>query len=129
MASNFFTRPAGLHPTPSACFPPPPPAKKGVITGELTIIPQSAAQAAEALIVLTAHNTEGPAGQHIDLLWTLPGLDQDPPDHTADPAAINFVSHRTMATGSFVAKVKCTWPNGQVRTFTYLFFTTGIIPP
>jgi len=29
VASSYFTRPKGLHPTPSACFPPPPRPKKG----------------------------------------------------------------------------------------------------
>lgn len=129
MASNFFTRPAGLHPTPSACFPPPPPAKKGTITGIFSINPQTAAQGAIATVHLVAHNTEGPPGQHVDLLWTLPALSPDPPDHMADPGTIDFDAHRGFTTGSFVGKVKCTWPNGQVRTFTYLYEITPILPP
>ena len=129
VASSYFTRPKGLHPTPSACFPPPPPAAKGTITGGLEIKPQSAAIGAVAEVILTAHNTGVPPSSHIDLLWTLPEISPEPPDHTADPAAIDFFSHRGINPGTYLGKVRCTWTNGQVRTFSYIYEITGVIPP
>ena len=39
MASNFFTRPFGLHPTPSTCFPPYKPPKGGTCTGSIWVSP------------------------------------------------------------------------------------------
>lgn len=129
MASNYFTRPAGLHPTPSACFPPPPPAAKGIITGGLTIVPQNGTWLQNTDVVLNVNNSLYNAIARIDLVWTIPELNVVLPDWVTQTMPWTWHGTRQFTTGGFVAKVKCTWPNGQTRTFQYIYTTNPIIPP
>lgn len=129
MVSSFFTRPPGLHPTPSACFPPPPPAKKGKITGTLTIVPQTGTQLSNTDIVLNVNNSIYNAITVIQLDWTIPELTANLPTQCLQTMPITYPSTRQFTPGNYNARVKCTWPNGQIRTFNYPYSTTTIGPP
>jgi hypothetical protein len=124
VAGNFFTRTPGLHPTPSTCFPPRPPEQGGKITGSLKVIRQIDGPFAATVVKLELHNTFYFPGTTVNLVWTLPGLQGTPPNTCGDTMGVTFNTFRTMVPGTYTAKTKCTWPNGQTRTFQFIFITT-----
>lgn len=117
MASNYFTRPKGLHPTPSACYPPRPPAAKGLITGGATAIPNPVQQFQLTQIQGVATNAALAPGEPLTTVWTLPGLTGGPIPEITNAIPFSFPRQATGPPGTYSGSLKVTWSNGQVRTF------------
>lgn len=116
VAGSYFTRPKGLHPTPSACYPPPP---KKKLDG----------------IKILFWNPEPTQHVGLNTTWNIS------PQNPNEPVFAGVVVELTMATmfdhdtknvrnygeegwsvappgppGNYIATVKATWQNGQTRT-------------
>lgn len=125
MASNFFTRPAGLHPTPSACFPPPPPGKKGKITGHVELTPQPVLHGIPIHLETLVKNDLYQTGVPVVAVYITPGIapfSHDPVNNNQISVGIGTASGPP---GFYTGSGKFTWPNGQVRTIP---FSYTIIP-
>lgn len=125
MANNYFTRPKGLHPTPSACFPPPPPGQKGNITGLVQLTPNPVIRGLPINLATFVENTLYQTGVPLVAVFVTPGI---------APFSNGPVNNRQISTGIgtasgppgfYTGSVKVTWPNGQIRTFP---FSYTIIP-
>lgn len=112
MPGNFFDKPHGLHPTPSACFPPKC-KKKGVCNNtanflmSVTAIPIFAG----TIISVYAEDTTLPLNQPIAMTWSFPLLNGTKPATIPNGLSTNFTLFAGFLTGTFVATADFKWSN------------------
>ena len=116
MASNFFTRPHGLHPTPSACFPPPPPVEGGIITGSVVLTPNPCLRNIPINLATFVENAFYQTGVPVAAVYNLPGINPFHNDPVYNRQQSTGLGTAGNVPGFFSGTAKFTWPNGQVRT-------------
>lgn len=124
MASNFFTKPAGLHPTPSACFPPPPPPNPKTFKGFLSVTPITAPALSPAFIKWLISDTRWAPGTPLAAHWTHPGLTFAPALHVLNGIREESGCVRDFNLGNFTGKLKVTFPDNSVRTVSCFYQNT-----
>lgn len=117
MASSYFTRPPGLHPTPSACFPPPPPPLKGGPTGTIIANPNTITLPANLDLEWNLCNNLLPIGDPCDTVWNLPAISDPNPDVIQNCTPASAGQGGEGPPGSYIGTAVVTWSNGQVRTY------------
>ena len=121
MPGNFFTKPHGLHPTPSACYPPPPPGQPPYITGGVFLGPVPIFIGAMNDTVSSFTNTTLPPGDPLTIIWTEPGFADLPPAAGLNGIEAHHPSRVIGPSGSYSGTAKVTWSNGQTRTFPFTY--------
>lgn len=126
MVSSYFTRPKGLHPTPSACFPPPQPTGRGTITWNVFESPPMIASPGNINVVVEAFNDFYPLGTPLTVVWNVPNGVQDPVTPVTNGGLEGHNWNITGPPGFYSSTVKVTWPNGQTRTATFSYTITPL---
>lgn len=121
MTSNFFTKPFGLQPTPSACFAPPEPGPGGDITGLCGYTPSPINIGQTGNYFWNFCNVNIPSGVPITVAWTAPGIAEVPPGPftNCDPGG-----HTSLVIGPIGIKfgtAVVTWPSLQTRTYNFWY--------
>lgn len=121
MASNYFSKPFGLQPTPAACFPPPTPGPGTDITGLVGYSPQPISVGRFGVFLWNFSNVTRPPGEPISVVWTTPGIASQPPGPFANGIPGSHGAEATGPAGSYSASAVVTWANGQVRTYPFAY--------
>lgn len=117
MVGNFFTRPAGLRPTPATCFPPKKPPLAGVITGYLRVRPQTLRIGDTYNLEWEVENTAALENGTQDALFTCPGLSGNQQTNIQNGQPGHTSGIVTAPTGIQTATLRVSWDTGQVTTF------------
>lgn len=126
MASNYFTRPKGLHPTPSACFPPGPPAGVGVFTLTITPVLTSIASPGQITWAVAAENSFYQLGVPFTVVWNVPNATNGPLFPVTNKDFIGHPCDITGPPGTYFCTIKVTCPNGQTRTKPFSYIITPL---
>lgn len=122
MPSNYFTRTRGLHPTPSACFPPRIPPTAGDITGTFWLSPDPIHNNQIGQLNWTIHNTHYPLGEPISFVCNTPGV-SILPLQTLLNGVPGFIAGTCHDTASEVVTGVATvfFANNQTRTYHFAY--------
>lgn len=119
MASNYFTRPKGLHPTPSACFPPPPPYEPPPIFHSIQFIPNPVLTNHAIDVLARFNNPE--VGFFSDITYTLitPGCVQGLPIPLRNDVPADFQISSGNVPGNYEGIFFLEWVNGRKAIFKF----------
>jgi hypothetical protein len=121
MASSYFTRPKGLHPTPSACFPPPPKGSGDPPISWIIKVFNGWPTTAIVTVELYVLNPAIQNGQTCNAVWTVPNGTENPLAPVTNGANDAHHFEPCHTAGFYDCKVVVTWPNGQVRTIPFSY--------
>lgn len=121
MASNYFDRTRGLHPTPSACIPPKPHKKTGNISAYVTASLWLLVPGIQITYNVFGCNDLFAPESPVITAYDLPGITQTLFGPTVNCNQSQQLGNAEALFGPHVGSVTFTWPNGD-WTQRFIFY-------
>lgn len=114
MVSSVWSRKEGHRPTPSVCFPPPPPFQGNAKSATYEIVPQTGPWTATRFIRIKCLNAAAPGTSQVTVTWSGAGFGIVP-SPISDNDLWNFGTwgHPNVP-GTYQTQCVFTWPDGSI---------------